>query len=211
MATKASKRRNPTKERNSAAVGRSNPTRQPVIPQDKTAELKGKLLVAITDPGGNIMNLIGMDDPRILFCKRWNGDPEMHGDKKTCPFPEMTEIAGEARREFNPREFARSTCSSKNLTQKQIETAESTADKLTALTGGKVQVDYCYDSFLGDDRDVAGHLFDAKIADDPNGGNEVDIYLDDRKPDLKTQLIAELRRVGEHYYKLADELKKSPA
>jgi hypothetical protein len=78
------------------------------------------------------------------------------------------------------------------------------AERLTALTDGKVQIGWDGDdTFEEGDEGSRGHLWHGLLM---NGHEEEMLYLDDRDPDpLEFQIVMELRRLAEDLRRLADD------
>jgi hypothetical protein len=79
-----------------------------------------------------------------------------------------------------------------------------TAERLTALTDGKVQISWDgNDTFEEGDEDSQGHLWRGVLM---NANEEEMLYLDDRQSaPLELQIVSELRRIAELTERLADD------
>ena len=74
------------------------------------------------------------------------------------------------------------------------------AKRLEALTGGAARVLFAPNTLTDGDEGALGHLYSGSLDSD-----EDFLYLNDRGPEsLEVQLVAELRRLGDHCHELAN-------
>ena len=89
------------------------------------------------------------------------------------------------------------------MTTAIMEEKDRQAQELTELTGGRLRITFSPDAFDPVEGPYlsGGHLFTGSPF---NGdGERYNIVLDDRQGDMATQLVAELRRVGNAYMEIA--------
>ena len=81
------------------------------------------------------------------------------------------------------------------------------AKRLTALTDGQINVTHEPTTYFASEPESKGHLYEGWLGIEL--GEDV-VCLDDRQPEsLRVQLAAELRRVANYYWELANKVEVS--